>query len=78
MGGDGLMELTAAPPLEPTLSDSNACFRLAEAHRELASQMSPESENRALMLRCAEQWISIGRARSDDPLEAPRRMEVVG
>lgn len=66
------------PPAEPTLSDADACFRLFKAHRDLAPQLPLGSEVRALILRCGERWLRIGQARSDNPVAAPKGMEVVG
>lgn len=40
-----------------------AAARIADHHREVAADLPPSSELRALSLRCAERWDRIGRRR---------------
>lgn len=43
--------------------EQEAAARLAAFHREVASELPPDSELRALALQCATDWDRIGKRR---------------
>ena len=61
----------ATEPRAPT--DLDAARELAEFHRMLAAELTPHSQIRGLVLRCAGHWSRLGAIPRNGLAEAERR-----
>jgi hypothetical protein len=59
--------------LELTEADLDAARQLAEFHRMLAAELTPHSQIRGLVLRCAGHWSRLGAIPRNGLAEVERR-----